>query len=304
MSSVTQKLTKKGLISPPSFVPTNVMYETIMGSEAYGVSTDSSDMDVYGFCVPTKEIVFPHLAGELAQFDWKPDKKRFGQFLADHVDVEDERGGKGRQYDLTIFNIVKFFKLVTENNPNVVDSLYTRQECVLHITQVGNMVRENRHIFIHKGCWNTFKGYAFSQLHKMRTKEPEGKRKEIREEYGYDVKFAYHVVRLLDEVEQLLMHGDMDLMQAREHMKAVRRGEVPEEEIREWFSVKEKELEKLYHQSSLPDRPDKKRIKKLLLQCLEHHYGSLDKCIVNPDAAVTALREIQEVLEKNRNLLG
>jgi hypothetical protein len=67
--------------------------------------------------------------------------------------------------------------------------------------------------------------------------------------------------------------------------------------------VKEKELEILYAESKLPHAPDEGKIKNLLLQCLEHHYGSLDKCIVNPDAAVTALREIQEVLERNKNLL-
>ena len=39
-------------------------------------------------------------------------------------------------------------------------------------------------------------------MHKMRTKEPEGKRRAIIEEFGFDVKFAYHVVRLLNEVEQ------------------------------------------------------------------------------------------------------
>jgi len=49
--------------------------------------------------------------------------------------------------------------------------------------------------------------------------------------------------------------------------------------------------------------PDEGKIKNLLLECLEMH-GSLDKCIVNPDAAVTALRQVSEIIEQNRKLLG
>lgn len=303
MPSTVKMLADRGLIRPPDFLPDNVHYEVIMGSVAYGVSSDTSDMDVYGFCIPTKEIVFPHLAGEI--FGFGRQKKRFEQYQQHHVKFEDAMGGKGREYDLSIYNIVKYFSLCMENNPNMVDSLFVPTECVLHITQVGNMVRERRKIFLHKGCWQKFKGYAYSQLHKMESKDPKGKRLEIREKFGFDVKFAYHVVRLLDECEQILTHGDLDLRRAREHMKTVRRGEIGPEEIKQWFSEKEKQLEELYNREDcpVPYSPDEEVIKKLLLECLEHHYGSIDKAIVVEDAPLQALREIQDVLTRYRSLL-
>jgi predicted nucleotidyltransferase len=365
MASTTEKLTKKGHIHPPSWLPTNVMYEVITGSVAYGVSSDTSDMDVCGFGIPKKEIIFPHLAGEILDFGRQ--KKRFGQFQKHGVWVEDAMGGKGRTYDITIYNIVKFFRLNMECNPNMVDTLFVPQECVLHNTQVGNMVREQRKLFLSKKCWHTFKGYAYSQLsqsdkakkseevlairdfeeqhgipHETSFAEVEqevaqagrrgelpskldslddgelfeyhqlfqagmekSKRTEMRKRYNMDVKFLYHIVRLLDECEQLLTYGDMDLRRAKEHMKAVRKGEVPETEVRKWFNVKEKELEVLYNKepSPIPHKPDEGRIKNLLLQCLEHHYGSMDDCVVNPDAATAALKEINEVLAKHQNLL-
>ena len=68
MPSVTQQLAARGLIRPPGFLPTNVMYETLMGSVAYGVSTDHSDRDLYGCCIPPKDEIFPHLAGEIPGF--------------------------------------------------------------------------------------------------------------------------------------------------------------------------------------------------------------------------------------------
>ena len=299
MPSLSQQLTKKNLIKPPGFLPQNVMYETLMGSFAYGVSTEKSDRDVYGFCIPPKSNVFPHLAGEIHGFGQPKD--RFEQFQIHHVNDSSAAAGEGVQYDLNIYGIVKYFSLCMENNPNLIDSLFTPQDCVLHITAVGNLVRENRKLFLHKGCWPKFKGYAYSQLHKMKTKDPIGKRKQLREEFGFDVKFAYHTVRLLLECEQILMHNDIDLRRDREQLKAIRRGEMNEEEIREWANAKEKQLEKLYVESSLPNKPDEARLKQLLLNCLEEHYGNLDECIDVGNPLQKALQEISEVVDRVRN---
>lgn len=267
-----------------------------MGSVAYGVSSDTSDMDIYGFCIPRKEMVFPHLAGEIDGFGRH--KNRFEQWQQHHVFDQDAMNGHGRSHDLTIFSIVKYFSLLMENNPNMVDSLFTPQVCVLHCTQIGQMVRENRKLFLHKGSWFKYKGYAYSQLHKMKTKDPEGKRREVREKYGFDVKYAYHVVRLLDEAEQILTTGDIDLQRCREHLKAIRRGDVPEADIRQWASDKELALEKVYQGSTLRHSPDEQAIKTLLLQCLEHHYGSIDKCVAVGGQETLALQQISDICTK------
>lgn len=298
MPSVTQQLAEQGLIRPPGFLPMNIMYETMMGSVAYGVSHDTSDRDVYGFCIPPKDEVFPHLAGEIPGFG-KP-RPRFEQFQEAHVRDESAAGGKGIEYDLTIYSIVKFFSLCMENNPNMIDALYTPQDCVLHITRVGNMVRERRQLFLHKGCWSKFKGYAYAQLHKMRTKDPIGKRRETIDKHGFDVKFAYHTVRLLSQCEQILLECDLDLRRNREHLKAIRRGDVSQEDIERWAADKEHQLERAFHNSQLPEHPDEDRIRQLLLDCLEDHYGSLAAAVVRIDPTISALREIRDIIERVR----
>jgi len=291
-------LQQKRLIQPPRWLADNCQMLMTMGSVAYGVSNDSSDMDVYGWAIPPKEIVFPHLAGEI--FGFGRQAKRFEQYQQHHIHDRDALGGKGREYDFSVYSIVKYFSLCMENNPNMVDSLFVPQTAILHMTRIGDLVRSNRKIFLHKGCWPKFKGYAYSQLHKMTGKNPVGNRLAIREKYGYDVKFAYHVVRLLSECEQLLQEGELDLQERgrREHMKAIRRGDVPEEDVRRWASEKEAHLERLYETSSLPHGPDEAKIKDLLLHCLEEHYGNLSDAVVRHDAAKLALQEIAEVLER------
>jgi len=302
---IIEELVEKNIAHPPRWLVNNCAYLTIMGSLAYGTSSDSSDYDVYGFVMPPLSIVFPHTAGEIIGFGRQ--KERFEQWQEHHCLDKDALAGAGRSYDFTVFNIVKFFTLLMENNINCLDAIFTPVNCVLHSTKVGNLVRENRRIFLHKGLYHKTLGYAHSQLHKMTIKTPlnGSKRDADIQKNGFDTKFAMHLVRLSYEAEQLLSTGDMDIQRDREHLKAIRRGEIAEKEIRDWFSIKEKTLEKLYSESKLPHSPDEGKIKNLLLECLEHHYGSLDKMgYVQPDAAMTALREIKAVLEKNRSILG
>lgn len=299
--STLEDLAGRGLVKPPRWLPANVMYETIMGSVAYGVSGDSSDLDLYGFAIPPKEDLFPHLRGAIAGFGTPP--SRFEQFEAHHVVDPQALGGSGRSHDLTIYSIVKFFQLAMENNPNIIDSLFTPATCVVHTTAVGTLVRERRRLFLHKGCWPKFKGYAYAQLHKIATKRPLGKRAAVVEEHGYDVKFAYHVVRLLGEVEMILVEEDLDLQRDRERLKAIRRGEWSQERLRQWCAEKESQLERAWAESRLRAVPDEAGLRRLLLDCLESHYGSLSGCVEDPDRAVTALRNIQAELERVRDVL-
>jgi predicted nucleotidyltransferase len=292
MSSVILKLSEKEVIKPPTWLPHAVSYETMMGSIAYGVNTDTSDTDIYGFAIPPAELIFPHLNGEIRGFGKQT--APFEQYQSHH-NKHDEKS-----YDISIFSIIKYMNLCMEANPNMIDSLFTPLYCVLHATTIGNLVRENRRLFLSKLCWSKFKGYAYSQLHKIKEKTPTpgSKRFENVEKHGYDVKYAYHLFRLLDEVEQIMVFQDLDLTRDRERLKAIRRGEYSEESIYSVFAETEKRLERVFSESKLPEIPDEARIKELLLKCLEHHYGKLDNMVVLPSAGKMALNEIRAVLEK------
>jgi len=303
-----QKLESRGLISPPAFIPSNTMYLSIMGSHAYGVADTSvkdkiADYDHIGFCIPPKNLIFPNLDGYVPGFgeDKKFEEKQlWGEWIQHHVLDESAR----KEYDFTIYSIVKFFELLRQNNPNIIDTLYAPINCVVHTTNVGTMVRDNRQLFLSKLAWKKYRGYAQKQLHKMESKEAEGSRVEIIEKFGYDVKFAYNIVRLLDEAEQILMTGDINLQQAREQMKAIRRGDWTPEEIRQWYMSKEKSLEAAYVSCKLPERPDETKVRKLLLECLEEHYGSLSAVVGQPDWAIDALRKYDELSMQIRSKLG
>jgi predicted nucleotidyltransferase len=296
MPSNLTDLVSRGLAHPPSGYDELIQYEVWMGSAAYGVSNDSSDLDVYGFLIPPKGVIFPHLNGEIDGFG--PRGPRFEVYQQHHITDTSAKGGQGRVWDYQIYNIVKYFDLVMNNNPNMIDSLFVPERCIQFMTPIGQMVRENRHMFLNKKCWHTFKGYAYQQLHKLRIKNPseESKRYESIVKYGYDVKFAYHVVRLLNEVEMLMIEGDLDLERSREQLKSIRRGDWKLEEIEDYFKKKESELETVYTESKLPHKPDVARVKQLLLNCLEQHFGSLTDCVARDDTAGQAIKDIKAII--------
>lgn len=290
-----QDLKTRDLIDCPKWLPDNTQCLVQMGSVAYGVSNDSSDMDVYGFCMPPRELVFPHLTGEIIGFGQQI--KRFDQWQQHHIKVPDWR----KEYDFSVYSIVRFFHLCMENNPNMINAMFVPRRCILHSTQIAEVVRENRKMFLHKGAWHKFKGYAYAQMQKMRNKSNASNEKRAADiaRVGYDTKFAYHIVRLLGEVEQIMVEHDLDIERNREQLKSIRRGDWTLEQIEGYFADKEKALEEVYLKSDLRYSPDEDAIRELLLNCLEAHYGSLSAVVQKDVSVERLLSDLRALVEKH-----
>jgi len=144
------------------------------------------------------------------------------------------------------------------------------------------------------------RGYSYAQLHKIGTKASSSnpKRQASIEQFGYDVKFGYNVIRLLLECEQILLEHDLNIEQNAEILKSVRLGEWSEQKLRSWFDEKEKHLEELYTKSTLRHKPDEEAIKDLLMNCLEQHYGSLDTAVKREVPVDRMIAELRSVLDR------
>lgn len=295
---VINDLIKQGVLKPgsniPKWLPHNVHYLTIMGSMAYGVSRDNSDLDIYGFAMPPLEMMFPHLEGHIPGFG--PAPATFEQWQLHHL----KHPSNPTNYDFSVYSIVKFFNLCAENNPNMIDALFTPRTCIIHATEVANRVRENRKRFLHKGAVHKFRGYAYAQMHKIRTKtnpESESRKADV-ETHGYDLKFAYHVVRLVNECFQIIRTGDLDLQLDNEILKSIRRGEWTLDQLEDWFAKQEILLADEANKSKLPHRPDMDFLRTLLMECIESHYGSVSKLITLKDTDSSLLAELKELVAR------
>lgn len=296
MASVINRLYSDNLINPPSWLPANTMFEGWTGSVSYGANTNTSDVDIVGFTMPPKDLVFPHLAGVIPGFGRQ--EKRFENWQKHHVVDK----SVDKEYDMTIYSIVRWFDLVMENNPNMVDSLFLPRRCVLHSTAIYEHVRENRKLFLHKGSYYKFRGYAASQLSKINkgANRSNPKRQESIDKFGFDVKFAYHVVRLFLECEQILISGDLRLDRDSKIYKSIREGEWSLERLNEWVENKDRSMETLYADSTLRHEPDEAAIKQLLVDCLEMHYGNLQDAVVEQDQHGRLVRELEDLVHKHK----
>jgi len=299
MSHLIFKLLENGTLKRgdvPSHFPTSIQYLTITGSKAYGVSKDSSDLDIYGFCIPKKEDLFPHLRGEIPGFGIQ--KGNFEQWQMHHIKTEET------EYDFSVYSIIKYFQLCMENNPNMVDTLFTPLDCVVHCTEIGRIVRDNRKLFLSKLSYHKFRGYAFSQLHKMSIKtdpKSESRKKDV-EDFGIDLKFAYHLVRLVLESEQILKYGDLDLRKDSKLLSDIRGGLLSKSDITNIFESKQKELEILYKESNvIPHKPKEDQIKSLLLDCLEQYYGSISSLVKLGNIEEKLISNIENLIHSYRN---
>ena len=137
MPSKIKKLNLHG--KAPNYLQDSLHFEVLTGSIAYGVSGPSSDIDISGFCIPPKDVIFPKYSPRYIPGFSTP-LNTFNQW-------QSEISQDKKEYDITIYSITKFFYLLTDNNPNIIDIAFSPERCILYSTSIGDMFRENRKMF-------------------------------------------------------------------------------------------------------------------------------------------------------------
>lgn len=133
----------KELISKPEYAwldlyKDRICFLTVAGSYGYGLNTETSDIDLRGVILPTKD----ELIG-LKSFKQRDD----------------------RDTDTCLYELNRFIHLAKDGNPNVVELLGMREYLVFN--DIGEKLIDNAKLFLSKKCYKTFKGYSASQLRKI-----------------------------------------------------------------------------------------------------------------------------------------
>ena len=265
MTSIVQKLYDSNLLNLEQNFILDTEFEVQMGSIAYGADMEnSSDNDIHGFCIPPKEIIFPHLAKNYVE-GFSNRIPNFESWHQHHIDYGTA------QYDVCIYSIVKFFKLAMDNNPNVLDVLFVPNHCHIKVSPIAQHILNNRKKFLSKLSFHRFSGYSFSQMKQL----TQNKRKDLIDKFGFDTKAAYHAVRLSLQAIQILETGDLDLDVNGKLLRSIRRGEYELEEIKEMLVNYEKQAKVLYDTGTLQYSSNIKELEELLIECLEMKFGKI-----------------------------
>jgi len=99
-------------------------------------------------------------------------------------------------------------------------------------------------------------------------------RAELEEKFGYDVKHASHLVRLMHEGEELLSTGNITLPRPEAALlRKVKAGGFSYDELIIMVSGFSERLDELYEKSELPYTPDHEKVNKLYLSILSEYHN-------------------------------
>jgi predicted nucleotidyltransferase len=224
-----------------------------MGSQAHGTYIPAEaggidDKDVMGICVPP--------------MDYYTGLKKFEQ-----VDCWEE------EYDIIIYEARKFVRLLLKANPNVVGLLWLPEELYIKRTKPGQHLINHRDIFSSKKIYNSFTGYAYSQLSKMENCAHLGymgaKRKALVEKFGYDTKNAAHLVRLLRMGIEFLATGQLNVMRPdAPQLIRIKKGEYTLEKIKSMAEGLFDDARKALMLCKLPEEPDHEKAEYILMEMI------------------------------------
>jgi predicted nucleotidyltransferase len=142
----------------------HTIFLMLHGSNAYGMATPESDIDLKGIIIPPKEY-FLGFAKQFEQYQSTyplvVDELKLLETLTNRQVLSDEK------MDCSIYDIRKLFTLCAKNNPNIIEILFADDKFTLHKHPVMNKLMENRDLFLSTRANFSFRGYAFSQLKKI-----------------------------------------------------------------------------------------------------------------------------------------
>ncbi|MEE9393111.1 MAG: nucleotidyltransferase domain-containing protein [Planctomycetota bacterium] len=209
----------------------HVIYRCVVGSRAFGLNDEHSDVDIRGVFLPPSSLHWS-LAG---------------------IPESIERQGEDECY----WELERFLVLALKANPNILECLFTPQ--VQLATPIAEELLSLRSCFLSRFIHKTYNGYVLSQFKKLnKTIEGTGQVK---------WKHAMHLIRLLISAIGALQTGELvlDVGEHRARLLAIKNGEVAWAEIDSWRQRLQVEFDAAIVSSPLPERPDYRRINTFLI---------------------------------------
>jgi predicted nucleotidyltransferase len=119
-----------------------IIFEAVMGSHAYGLSTPKSDEDIRGIYVNPKD-------------EYLGLEEPAGQISTDKENV-------------VYYSLKRFFELALPLNPNIIELFFAPADCVRICEPAMKRLIAARQMFASTKCYHTFSGYAYGQIKKAK----------------------------------------------------------------------------------------------------------------------------------------
>jgi predicted nucleotidyltransferase len=211
-----------------------VIYRCIVGSRAYGLGQESSDVDLRGIYLPPADL------------QWS----LYG--------MPEQLQTAAADTDECYWELQKFLTLALKANPNILECLYT--PLVEEATELAQELRGMRDLFLSRLIYQSYGGYVFSQFKKLE--------QDLRTGGAIRWKHAMHLIRLLLAGITALREGyvPVHVGEHREELLAIRRAEMPWEAVNAWRLSLHQEFGAAFAGTHLPQWPDYDRANAFLIR--------------------------------------
>lgn len=228
------QIEQSGLISPLEDFQLfdSIIYRCVVGSKAFGLDDENSDIDRRGIYLPSAEA------------HWS----MFG--VPEQIESKDT--------EECYWELRKFLMLALKANPNILECLFT--PLVEYADRLAEELLSIRRIFLSKLVYQTYNGYVMSQFKKLEA--------DLRTTGAIKWKHAMHLIRLLLQGIEILREADLIVCVAdnREKLLSIKLGELDWQEINEWRVNLHREFDEAFARTDLPENPDYKRANEFLIK--------------------------------------
>ena len=209
-----------------------VIYRCVVGSRAFGLENENSDVDRRGIYLPPAEI------------EWS----LFG--VPEQIE--------SRETEEVYWELQKFLILALKANTNILECLYT--PLIEYKNEIAEELLSMRDRFLSKLVYQTYNGYVMSQFKKLE--------QDLRASGEIKWKHAMHLIRLLLQGIGILRESNLIVRveENREKLLSIKRREIDWREVNELRLNLHKEFEKAFAETNLPERPDYEKANEFLIK--------------------------------------
>jgi predicted nucleotidyltransferase len=209
-----------------------VIYRCVVGSRAFGLETQDSDVDRRGIYLPPADLQWS-LYGVPEQLE-------------------------NDELQEAYWELQKFLVMALKGNPNILECLYT--PLVEFATPLAQELLAMRDAFLSRIVYQTYNGYVMSQFKRMQT--------DLKNQGRIKPKHVMHLIRLLISGIHVLREGfvPVDVGKHREKLLAIKNEQMPWDEVEAWRLQLHREFDAAVTATCLPERPDYERANEFLIK--------------------------------------
>jgi predicted nucleotidyltransferase len=183
--------------------------------------------------------------------------------------------------DLTIFSLRKFLRLAMQGNPQILQCLFVPPSLWVSGDARGAKLQELAPLIVSRHAGARYLGYLEAQRQRLLGERGQKKtnRPELEAKFGFDTKYAMHILRLGFQGVELMSTGKLTLPMAekdRAFVYATRLGEVPLQEALMKADELERQIKDLLDDAPVAAEPAREEIEAWMLKMYFENWKARD----------------------------